>query len=135
MQFSLILSNEFAYIHTNNEIVMQLGAKLVPLRIGHSYRPVRIIPLEKLYTSFRKHKRLRVFANKGLQCEYCPKRGIYLIEGVDKGGATHIDLYTEDFELMTIDHVLPRSKGGLSTLENLVPCCSSCNLKKGNKIL
>ena len=34
---------------------------------------------------------------------------------------------------LTIDHVLPRSKGGKNTWDNLVTCCSKCNLKKGNK--
>jgi 5-methylcytosine-specific restriction endonuclease McrA len=34
---------------------------------------------------------------------------------------------------LTIDHVIPRSKGGKNTWENLVTCCSKCNLKKGNR--
>lgn len=38
-------------------------------------------------------------------------------------------------EATTIDHVLPRSKGGTSTWENQVACCSPCNAKKGNKLL
>lgn len=33
----------------------------------------------------------------------------------------------------TIDHVLPRSRGGLNTWENLVACCFRCNNKKDNK--
>ncbi len=33
----------------------------------------------------------------------------------------------------TIDHVLPRSSGGLSTWENLVTACQSCNNRKGNR--
>jgi len=36
---------------------------------------------------------------------------------------------------LTIDHVIPRSKGGMDTWENLVACCSSCNIAKGNKLL
>lgn len=36
---------------------------------------------------------------------------------------------------MTLDHVLPRSRGGLSTWENLVACCHSCNRKKGSQLL
>ncbi len=34
---------------------------------------------------------------------------------------------------LTLDHVLPRSRGGLSTWENLVACCHTCNRKKGNR--
>ena len=36
---------------------------------------------------------------------------------------------------LTLDHVLPRSRGGLSTWENLVACCHSCNRRKGNRML
>jgi 5-methylcytosine-specific restriction endonuclease McrA len=33
---------------------------------------------------------------------------------------------------LTLDHVIPRSRGGASTWENLVACCKQCNHKKGN---
>ena len=36
---------------------------------------------------------------------------------------------------LTFDHVLPRSKGGVTSWENVVAACSPCNLKKGNKEL
>ena len=36
---------------------------------------------------------------------------------------------------LTLDHVIPRSRGGTSTWENLVACCKSCNGKKGNRLL
>ncbi|MFC6646985.1 HNH endonuclease [Granulicella cerasi] len=36
---------------------------------------------------------------------------------------------------LTLDHVLPRSRGGLSTWENLVACCKDCNRRKGNTLL
>ncbi|WP_446745884.1 HNH endonuclease [Silvibacterium acidisoli] len=36
---------------------------------------------------------------------------------------------------LTLDHVQPRSRGGLSTWENLVACCHSCNRRKGNQLL
>lgn len=34
---------------------------------------------------------------------------------------------------LTLDHVLPRSRGGDSTWDNLVACCKRCNHRKGNK--
>jgi len=49
------------------------------------------------------------------RCQYCGK----------EPGANEI----------TIDHVLPKSKGGQSIFENCVLCCVKCNLKKGNKTL
>ena len=36
---------------------------------------------------------------------------------------------------LTLDHVVPRSRGGSSTWENLVACCHPCNRKKGNQLL
>lgn len=36
---------------------------------------------------------------------------------------------------LTLDHVLARSRGGLSTWENLVACCHDCNRRKGNQLL
>jgi len=34
---------------------------------------------------------------------------------------------------LTLDHVVPRSRGGSSTWENLVACCHPCNRRKGNQ--
>ena len=36
---------------------------------------------------------------------------------------------------LTLDHVVPRSRGGLSAWENLVACCHLCNRRKGNALL
>lgn len=36
---------------------------------------------------------------------------------------------------LTLDHVIPRSRGGQSTWENLVACCRACNGRKGNRYL
>jgi 5-methylcytosine-specific restriction endonuclease McrA len=34
---------------------------------------------------------------------------------------------------MTMDHIIPKSRGGASTFENCVACCRSCNVRKGNR--
>lgn len=34
---------------------------------------------------------------------------------------------------LTVDHVLPRSKGGQTTWENVVTACRRCNARKGNR--
>ena len=44
-------------------------------------------------------------------CQYCSYRG----------------------EDLTLDHVIPRSRGGGDTWENLVAACVRCNVKKGNR--
>ncbi|MDX1617205.1 MAG: HNH endonuclease [Balneolaceae bacterium] len=34
---------------------------------------------------------------------------------------------------LTIDHVIPRSRGGRDSWENLVTACDECNVEKGNR--
>ena len=38
-------------------------------------------------------------------------------------------------DMFEIDHVVPQSKGGASTLDNLQLLCSPCNKSKGNKTM
>jgi len=33
---------------------------------------------------------------------------------------------------LTLDHVIPKSRGGSSNWDNLVACCKKCNNRKGN---
>ena len=33
----------------------------------------------------------------------------------------------------TVDHIIPKERGGGDSWENLITACSPCNLKKGNK--
>lgn len=56
--------------------------------------------------------RFNLFLRDEFKCQYCGSKG---------------DL--------TFDHVVPRSKGGITSWENVVAACSPCNLKKGNKTL
>jgi 5-methylcytosine-specific restriction endonuclease McrA len=42
--------------------------------------------------------------------------------------------YCGSGEELTFDHVIPRSKGGLTTWQNVVAACSPCNLRKGDKL-
>lgn len=57
------------------------------------------------------YRRSRLVARDGEFCQYC--------------GALDADL--------TIDHLLPRSRGGTNQLENLVLACFSCNQRKGDR--
>jgi 5-methylcytosine-specific restriction endonuclease McrA len=36
---------------------------------------------------------------------------------------------------LTLDHIVPRSKGGRNSWENLVTCCQPCNRKKADRTL
>lgn len=55
-----------------------------------------------------------------------------------KRNVIHRDLYTCQYcgvmsRKMTIDHVVPQSKGGKSTFENCVAACRECNNSKGDR--
>jgi 5-methylcytosine-specific restriction endonuclease McrA len=52
-----------------------------------------------------------VFARDGHRCQYC---------GADAE---------------SIDHVIPRSKGGEHAWENVVAACRACNVRKGDRLL
>lgn len=58
--------------------------------------------------------RFNVFLRDGFTCQYCGERG--------------------PAENLTFDHVIPRSRGGRTTWENVVTACSPCNLVKGHKL-
>jgi 5-methylcytosine-specific restriction endonuclease McrA len=59
----------------------------------------------------RKISRRALFARDDWSCVYCGETGGRL----------------------TLDHVLPRSRGGESVWENVVTSCAPCNLRKGNR--
>ena len=44
-------------------------------------------------------------------------------------------LYCGSDQELTFDHLLPRSKGGQTNWNNVVTACSSCNVKKGGRLL
>jgi CRISPR/Cas system Type II protein with McrA/HNH and RuvC-like nuclease domain len=41
--------------------------------------------------------------------------------------------YCESENNLTIDHIIPQSKGGMDVTENVVCCCYSCNQSKGHR--
>ena len=47
----------------------------------------------------------------------------------------HACQYCGNTKRLTIDHVIPRSKGGTHTWDNVVTACESCNSAKGDRLL
>jgi len=89
--------------------------------------------LEKL----KDHRRFRVFYHKGLICANptCNRVGIKIIKREVRYRSivqVHLELVSEDYIPMTIDHIHPKSKGGSNQLDNLQPMCCFCNNKKSN---
>ena len=110
----------------------------IPNKIGHGYIPVKSLGLDFLNTDFAiQHRRLTVFHHKGTLCANpgCEKVGIQVIEAKQKrGNSSHIDVYTKDFELMTVDHIMPKCADGGEELSNKQPMCQKCNEQKGGTI-
>jgi 5-methylcytosine-specific restriction endonuclease McrA len=42
--------------------------------------------------------------------------------------------YCGDKKDLTFDHLLPKSKGGVTDWENVITACSTCNVKKGGRL-
>lgn len=105
--------------------------------IGSGKYLIEELPFNDLYTVYNTHKRLIVFAEKGLKCAHpdCQLVGTRLLKNMDNGGGIHVDLFTDCNKLMTVDHIHPKSKGGGEELENKQPMCERHNSKKGSKII
>lgn len=55
--------------------------------------------------------RKNLFRRDGFRCQYCGCKD----------------------DSLTVDHVMPKSRGGEDTWENLITACKPCNTKKGNR--
>ncbi len=79
--------------------------------------------------------RYSVFHNKGTSCVKCGLTGTHFIKERTFGDKNyHLNLYADNGQMLTIDHIYPKSLGGNDSLDNLQPMCEKCNLEKGNKI-
>lgn len=73
-------------------------------------RIVRAFKRDKIRIKF---SRLNIYARDGFACQFCRQR-----------------FPTED---LTFDHVVPRSRGGKTSWENIVTACVFCNTAKANR--
>jgi 5-methylcytosine-specific restriction endonuclease McrA len=83
--------------------------------ISGSYEFIRPLIIRLLnFVKFRVNKlkinRQRIYKRDNHQCAYCGNK-----------------------RNLTIDHIIPKSKGGENTWLNLITCCSSCNRTKGDR--
>src|ERR1035437_6536767 len=76
---------------------------------------IRLLEYRRIPHQTRALSRKNILLRDRNSCQYC---GIVLTAGE-----------------LTLDHVVPRSRGGLSTWETLRACCHECNRRKGNRML
>ena len=76
-------------------------------------RVVRLTGCDRMPRQGLRFNRRNVFARDGNCCQYCGQR----------------------FPLseLSLDHVVPRSRGGTATWENIVCACVVCNVRKGGR--
>jgi 5-methylcytosine-specific restriction endonuclease McrA len=76
-------------------------------------RVIRLLTFDRLPKQKLHLSRRNVLARDGHVCQYCGRHF-----------PTH---------LLSLDHVVPRSRGGATTWENVVCACMACNVKKGGR--
>jgi 5-methylcytosine-specific restriction endonuclease McrA len=76
-------------------------------------RVIRLLTYDRLPRQKVKFNRRNIFARDGNRCQYCGKR-----------------FATNE---LSLDHIMPRSRGGQATWENIVCACLKCNVRKGGR--
>jgi 5-methylcytosine-specific restriction endonuclease McrA len=79
------------------------------LRVPAILRLIKLI--RSIYRAGVTFSKRNVFVRDGFRCAYCGSHR----------------------ERLSIDHIIPRSRGGRTSFENCVAACKSCNLKKGGR--
>jgi 5-methylcytosine-specific restriction endonuclease McrA len=76
-------------------------------------RVIRLLNFDRVPRQTLRFNRRSLFARDGHRCQYCGKNA--------------------PPQQLSMDHVLPRSRGGQTTWENIVCCCVKCNTRKGGR--
>ena len=74
---------------------------------------VRLRKAFRRYAKLVKFSRVNIYARDGYRCQYCGTKC--------------------SISELTYDHVVPRSRGGKTSWDNIVSCCYACNAKKANR--
>ena len=76
-------------------------------------RVIRLVDCDRGPRQGLRFNRRNVFARDGNQCQYCGR-----------------NFPTSE---LSLDHVVPRSRGGITSWENIVCACVACNVRKGGR--
>jgi 5-methylcytosine-specific restriction endonuclease McrA len=85
-------------------------AEGIAIKVPAVMRLIKLI--RTLYVNRVPFSKKNVLVRDGFKCAYCKS----------------------ERRRLTIDHIIPKSRGGKTTFENCVSSCKPCNNKKGNKM-
>jgi len=77
-------------------------------------RIIRLLFYDRLPRQPVKFNRRNIYARDGNRCQYCGRK-----------------FPTNE---LSLDHVVPRSRGGDTAWSNIVCCCVDCNVRKGGRV-
>lgn len=118
------------------------------LVINASYEPLNICSWRRAVVLIMKGKAERIEHNPTLIYADFPLPTVIRLRNyikipykeisLSRRNLMHRDNYTcqychEKRHDLTIDHIIPRSRGGTDSWENVVAACLKCNIKKGNR--
>jgi 5-methylcytosine-specific restriction endonuclease McrA len=130
-----------------------INFRMLTLKLDSSYKPLDIIDsCDALSMVWRgKARMLESYPNRTINTTHVkfPEPSVIVLDRfVDfkffQVGCNRRNIYDRDQNIcqycrkcfspskLTLDHVIPKSKGGPKSWENLVTSCKSCNQKKGN---
>lgn len=104
---NLYFSNKVEIVETYDLVVRSVNLSI--------YLPsvVRLLYMAKQFRRSVPLTRINILARDSYRCQYC-------FQKLTLSNAT-------------IDHVIPKSRGGMATWDNLVACCIECNKRKGDR--
>lgn len=77
-------------------------------------RVVQLLAYDRVPRATIKFTRTNIYLRDKYRCQYCGRQG--------------------KPDELNIDHLIPRSRGGASSWDNVVVACIACNRRKGNRL-
>jgi 5-methylcytosine-specific restriction endonuclease McrA len=105
--FGLLAKGKVEVIRDSQKTIR--NANGAEIKIPAVMRLIKLI--RTIYRSSVAFTKRNVLVRDGFKCAYCGTRR----------------------ERLSIDHIIPKSRGGRTTFENCVAACKSCNLRKGGR--
>jgi len=126
----------------NSQVILLLNTDYLPINVTTFKKAFKLVYKGKAeivendgetYTSRRSYKKPSII--RLMKYVIIPYRKVVLSrENIFKRDEFKCG-YCSSPKNLTLDHIIPKSKGGKNNWENLITCCFSCNAKKGDKTL